>query len=412
MHNSRRYLWVSIALFVVAVMIRLLAVDSLGAPPEKDALQYHQIATHLLAGGGYSLDGQTPTTIRPPVYPFFIAAVYALFGTDYHYVLIVQALLHAALVFPLCWLGLRITGSELVGGLAGGLFALHTSFEIVSRLYAENLLIPLLLGFVIFSYLACDKRQHYLRYAAGAGVMAGLMALTKPEFSLLGLAALLLALMLSHTRQSWRIWLVTAVVSLLLAGGWQLRNFSVADSGQHRLVQASIVLANCPALTGDGWWIVSDMDRLEQQRETCHRLFDNQSAELLTGKIRQMWLDEPLFMMKLVTSRVLILWASPPVGTSMLVEHSEGLRWPVLFLQYMFVLFSLGLLFWMGVRQKKLFPLLLAAIYLTAVYGLTHAVRRYGYSFVPELCLMFVYALWLAYGKLEGRIKERWDAES
>mgnify|MGYP007051337546 CR=1 len=44
--------------------------DALRFPDEG---QYYRIAVHLAAGDGYTLDGVTPTAIRPPGYPLFLA---------------------------------------------------------------------------------------------------------------------------------------------------------------------------------------------------------------------------------------------------------------------------------------------------------------------------------------------------
>ncbi len=392
--------FVLVALFVVALSIRLCAVEWIGEAPQKDALQYPQIAVNIVSGNGYSLDGVEPTTLRPPVYPFFIAAIYALSGVDHKNTLIAQAVLNALLLFPLFWLAVKVSKSVAVGMATAVLFVLHTSFEIVTRLNAENMLILLMLAFIVLIYRIVAHASHRMRYAIAAGLLAGLMGLTKPEYSMLGLFSLCLALLLPTVRQYWKSWAVIALVSLLFVGGWQARNMLVHDGQQNRIASMGMVFANCPALLGDYWWPVTDMALLEEKRQRCDEFISGKSLPLLKNEIQDMWREKPLEMSKLVVNRLLLLWASPPVGTSMLVKIDELLRWPLLLTQYLFVSVALIFLIRLGLTRPEFYPLLLALVYMSSVYGLLHAIRRYGYPLVPELCLVFAYAVWLLYRQL------------
>src|SRR5437870_13853673 len=97
--------WPLIVLFLVAVLLRLAAIHWLAPAPERDELDNHRLAVNLLAGGGYAVTPGHPTTSLPPVYPAFIASVYALSRPDYRIVWYVQAALCASLVFLLFHLG-------------------------------------------------------------------------------------------------------------------------------------------------------------------------------------------------------------------------------------------------------------------------------------------------------------------
>jgi len=91
---SKSFLLIS-AIALLAILLRLAAIvllDTLDAPPQYDGLEYDLLARNLLAGAGYTLDG-LPTAHRTPVYPAFLALVYALFGHAYAAVRIAQAIL-------------------------------------------------------------------------------------------------------------------------------------------------------------------------------------------------------------------------------------------------------------------------------------------------------------------------------
>jgi len=299
-------------------------------------------------------------------------------------------------------LALRISGSAVVGWIAAGLFSVLTSFEIVTRLYAENMLILLMLAFVIVIYRMLSHVTHRGRYAVAAGVLAGLMGLTKPEFAMLGMATFLFALLWRSTRTYWRLWLMLSIVSLLVVGGWQMRSFNVPPSGQS-FANETLIFSNCPALLGDGLWAVTDMARLEQQRERCHRELDALPREQLVAKVRQIWLDDPLMMIKLIVNRVLILWVSPPVGSSALAALSPLVVWVALLGQYLIVALALAAMLTGFSGRKEMFPFLLVVVYMTVIYGLLHSIRRYGYPFAPELCIMFSCGLLMLYDKWKKR---------
>jgi len=398
-----KHIWLLGVVFLLAVSLRLTVVEVMGGAPEKDALQYHSIAVNLISGHGYALQSDVPTAIRPPAYPVFLSLIYSIFGQEYRYALYAQAMMHALLVFPLFWLGFRLSGSAGVGLLSAGLFSIHPSFEIVTRLYAENILFPLLLGFLILMYKANGSGRHRLKYALASGLIIGLMGLTKPEYGTMGLGIMMLALLWSEARRHWKEWLVVVLISMAVLGAWQLRNSSVDSSADMQLANDTLSFANCPAMIGDGWWSVTDIQELERQRALCHSYLDSQSMGEQGMTVRQMWEDRPWMMMKLVVSRVLILWASPPVGISQIASVSLMLKWLTILMQFVFVGLALIAMVRLVVARPELFSFLAVAVYMTIVYGLLHAIRRYGYPFVPELCLMFACGLWMFFEKWKSR---------
>lgn len=382
--NLHRHLGVAL-LFLLALMIRLAAISVLDALPDKDELQYNQIALNLLAGHGFSMDGISPTNLRPPAYPLFLAGVYAVFGPDYHHALYTQAVLNALLVFPLFWLGLRLSGSVFVGLLAAALFTVHTSFEIVGILYSENLAIIVAMGFILANYQMIRHSSN--GYALLSGALAGIMGLIKPEYALLGVAVFALAMIRRALRIHWRRLAIAAAISLIVFGAWPLRNAVLPGLERSSLGSQTVIGAYYPALSGSWWWPVTDMEALERVRDEARAFIYSRPLELSRQEIIQAVIHEPLGLLKLVSSRVLILWASPPVGSMMLASVNDCLRWLALLGQYLFV----GCAFWMLIKESKERPELLAfvsvALYMTIFYGFLHAIRRYGYPFVPELCL-------------------------
>jgi hypothetical protein len=166
-------------LVCVGFVLRLgfmLATRSLDAPPTEDALEYHRLALSLLAGDGYSLDGQ-PVVNRAPAYPVMLALIYAVVGTQPAVARVVQALVIAALVPLLYFIGAR-GWSWSVGLLAAALFAVYP-FSIFwgQYLITENLLVVL---FVLLGALLVRPQEAGPLRLLSAGVVMALSLLTRP----------------------------------------------------------------------------------------------------------------------------------------------------------------------------------------------------------------------------------------
>lgn len=388
--GHRLTLFTLLSVFVIALALRLASIWAFSNPPEKDALQYHQLALNQLAGYGHALEPGRPTTLRPPLYPLFLAGIYALTGQDYRHALYVQAILHASLVFPLFWLGFRVSGCISVGILAAGLFAVHTSFEIVSGLYRENITIVLVVFFLWNLYEGCKQPQKG-RFIV-AGIISGLLGLTNPVFIPISLGLFFFSLLCANCRSLAKLLFVQSVVSIVIITPWLIRNQMILDRGQEALNHHVILYGYYPAFTDEWWWPVSDMTELEGKRERAsYFLSQNDEGWDLWSKLRSKILAHPLGVAKLAISRILILWISPPVGTSLLRSYSSFLSSTGLVVQYFFVFLGLVTLGWKFFKQSEILTFAVFALYVTAVYALTHSIRRYGYPLVPQMCLFFAW---------------------
>src|SRR6185436_16656569 len=119
----RAFVAYGVAVFVVALLVRLIfVVQSLKNPFFThrliDEIDYHVLATRFRAGIWPSAEAY----FRPPLYPLFLGAVYAVAGDAVVDVKLVQVAL-GALAAPLTLvIATRATGQPRVG-LAAGLVA-------------------------------------------------------------------------------------------------------------------------------------------------------------------------------------------------------------------------------------------------------------------------------------------------
>ena len=90
--------------------------------PQVDAKTYTQAATQMAVDGHWRGD---PTPFwQPPLYPYFLGLVFALFGPDYYIARLVQAVLGSVNCVLIYFLGRRIFSSA-VGFAAAGLAAIY-----------------------------------------------------------------------------------------------------------------------------------------------------------------------------------------------------------------------------------------------------------------------------------------------
>src|ERR1051325_7192611 len=108
---SRKAIITTMSLLVVAAAFRIAVVHYIPNDSPGDSIGYEQIARNVLEHHVYShLDEApfTPTDVRLPGYPVFLAAIYSVFGhTNNTAVRIVQALIDTGtcvLVALLAWL--------------------------------------------------------------------------------------------------------------------------------------------------------------------------------------------------------------------------------------------------------------------------------------------------------------------
>lgn len=196
MRTTDRYLLIGILIVGAALRIGYLAEFARGpdfASPGVDA-EFHDYWARGLATGnwtppaGYenpSIQG-TPF-LRPPGYPYFLAAIYRCFGTGYLMPRVVQMVLGlagAALAFVV---GRRWFG-RMVGAVWAALMAVYWAFiYFEAEFHAPVLMIFLTLG-LVFAMALWAERPSPGR-AAVSGVLFGLSALVLPNVLLFGPAA-------------------------------------------------------------------------------------------------------------------------------------------------------------------------------------------------------------------------------
>ena len=178
LRNWPRYLLVILG---VGALLRLLVWLWFAplAPQIDDEMAHVLLARNLVVSGDYTFDPSgKPTSLRPPLYPAFIAVVFKVFGGDhYQAVRLIQSVMSLVTIVLVFRLG-RDFFSEKVGIRAAAMLCFYPTFIVYNNLMLTETLFSLL--FVAgLSAFASGLARSSLRALAFAGLLLGLGALTR-----------------------------------------------------------------------------------------------------------------------------------------------------------------------------------------------------------------------------------------
>jgi dolichyl-phosphate-mannose-protein mannosyltransferase len=194
---TRRQRITVLSLVVLAAAFRIAIVHYLPNDSTDDSLGYEQIARNVLEHHVYTHVAEppyTPTLVRLPGYPLFLAAIYSVFGhTNNTAVRIVQALIDAGtciLAAVLAWLWQPDERRKMATAIAALALAAVNPF---TTIYAATILTEVPATFLVVA--ACiaatlafreEKLERELRWWAVSGLLISVGVLFRPD---LGLAA-------------------------------------------------------------------------------------------------------------------------------------------------------------------------------------------------------------------------------
>jgi 4-amino-4-deoxy-L-arabinose transferase-like glycosyltransferase len=190
-----------------------------------DEQQYSQISDNLLAGNGFAWHPGDLTSIRPPLYPAMVAAIWAVAGPrNLQAVRIVQILLSLAMTGAVYLLGARLY-SAAIGRYAAAVCWLYPSFVFFNFLILTETLFTLLLVVFLLCTVLLVQRPH-ASWAVLCGVSLGLAALTRSVLWPLPLVLCPLLVVLIRAPLARRLALPLCVVAgyALVVAPWAVRN--------------------------------------------------------------------------------------------------------------------------------------------------------------------------------------------
>ena len=323
--NSRPW----ILLFAIAVLLRVLFVlIQVYFHPfviefyADDSAAYDRIATSLIEGKGYALNG-IPTAYEPPTYPIFLAGLFLLFGRNFLFVSLMQAFLGAATVLLIYGLG-SLLFSRKVGVLAGLLMAVYphhifwTGYILTETLYVFLLVLALYL-FVRFS------RTVQLLPLIGACAALIAAILTRPVF----VAALpLLVAWLAYVYSVRRIHLskvlmqvaLVLVLFIVVFLPWGYRNYRQFDAWMFtssKSVDMLAVLTSPSFKGGTGGYITNGIDFAFPPELDVANLSERDHWQRYGELARQQFRTDPMRVFRHIPQSLWNMWRPNYAGASL-----------------------------------------------------------------------------------------------
>lgn len=422
-HSPHRLFWVIIALGLVLRLVILYMSQNTGLMIV-DEQHYYTLALNLLHGHGFAWEPGVLTSLRPPLYPFFIKLVWMVSGTESLWVVrIAQILLNLVNVFLVYRLGLLLFNPR-IALFAAAIFCFYPSFIGFNVFLLTEILFTLLLTLVALSYVVLIKTGRP-SVAWGTGIVLGLAALTR---SILWPFPLLLCplTLLSVRGRSWMRLQVALGLFLgyaLVVTPWAIRNtrlqgvFTVVDS----MGGLTVRMGNYEHTPLNRAW---DPVTLEGETSIFHQLRqEHPDVASWTEGRKEKWamraaltymLTHPFITLQRAVIKFANFWGLERV---LIAGWQQGLYQPSRWLaglgtlaitaSYILVMLyaSLGLfLAPPAERRTHLFFLLLMA-FICGIHTITFGHERYHLPLMPFLCL---YAAAAIVHRSWRRLQEGW----
>jgi 4-amino-4-deoxy-L-arabinose transferase-like glycosyltransferase len=411
-----------ILILAIGLLLRLSVLTLFWDTPltNVDETHYQAIAENILDHGEFSVRTGYPTSIRPPLYPAFLSACYALFGhIDYNGIRIIQILFSLGLIYTVSLLGKRMF-DERSGLTAGLIFACYPSFVFFTNFLLTEILFTLLFTLFVWLFLELFHSQNREVKSGStnklkvflSGVLLGLSALTRSIlYPFLPVALILIAFFFRGTPLKIIKYAVlfTAGYALIISP-WAIRNsilhqtpVVVGTMGGLNLYMGNY--AHTPLnrawaaidLTGEKVWYYGHEDVLKGMNEA-------QKQKWAVSKAKDYMWEHKLLTTKRSLIKAANFWGlERSVLGGVLSGNWPDLKGKVALVVTSFFIFAVygivvmgsvfGLIYNFDSRPVGVLITIVLFAYFTGMHALVFGHSRYHLPLVP---LMIVFASWSA----------------
>lgn len=404
--------WILIIILLLSLSIRIGLIFTVTEPIDRDAKEYYDLALNLVAGNGFSIDGLQPTARRSPGYPFALAGIIAIFGSNPQTLYFFQALINVLTIF-LVFLSLKANNIKSpLRLLTILLFSFSTSFIYINVLYAE-ILTMLFVALILFLSVHQSLRSRRWTQSTLLGIAIGALIYLRPTFLYLPIIILICVFILKTFR--WRFpirnYIVIAGTALVTLAPWTIRNYVVfrqfiplVSAGGGELWGANFAIDERVV-----WHSVTDIQQYENERSVSHthqkaliaqyqRQYNFATVEELNRFLSKQGLAiirrHPFRYALLSLNRALIFWFSPPIGATTMKAISPAIFMFFLLVKYTITILGIiGLWRWAKDNFSGALTILMLVVYLTLLHTATHAIQRYFLPLIPVMYFALGYFL-------------------
>jgi tetratricopeptide (TPR) repeat protein len=415
--SFRKSLIWAIGIFILAFALRFVYLSQLKNSPLFDTpvmdAEYHDqwaqaiVAEEDFTGGVF---------FRAPLYPYFLASVYRIFGHDYWIARMIQFLIGSLSCVLIYFLGKRIFNNR-TAVIAGGMAAFYG----VLIYFEGELLIPVLLVFLDLLFLlalfwAHEKRSSWWWFLCGA--LLGLSALARPNIMLVGTGIFLWILL--RSKKNSKVVSKSAVYAgffilgaVLVISPVTLRNYIKGDDfvliasqgGMNFYIgnnpQSDGVSAILPGARTTWWGSYEDGIRMAEE-STQKSLKPSEVSNFWYKQGFKFAADEPLTFLKLMVKKLALFWNGNELSNNLdlyFFARMSPIMKPLIW--HFFVYFPLGLIVPLAIvgiilahKNKKdvLILEIFLFLYMLSVI-LFFVTARYRVPVLPVLILFSAFSL-------------------
>jgi len=351
-----------------------------------DSNRYQRVALNINHGRGFTEWG-FPTAFSPPLYPFFMAGIFKVFGSSSVPIKIIQVLLSVLTCACIYWIGNTLFG-RLTGLIAAFGIAINPEIIVLAgSLYTETLYIfisCLVFAMIVYALKHPDRKIPW----AIAGILMGLTILTRHILIFFPLLLLIIVWVFSSLKRFRKPLLLFNLICYLILVPWIVRHYVIF--GQFVPVASG---------AGGGLWHGSNQSfngnyQYKQSkkviaRETAglNRPVDKDRT-LLKKSLHSISESPAQFAMLVVKKYIqffIQVYEDVPHGEK---RERNPIVLIVLMLSYYPVL--MGCIFGIFAYRKQwriLFPLHLVMLYSALIYAMTLVTPRYRIPLYPFMIL-------------------------
>lgn len=414
--NDRRIVLALICLTLLGLAFRLYLAwrtnQTLPDTPARltgDEPGYEGLAYWLLKGHFFEWPGRTP------VYPFFVAGCYAIFGRSPASVVYVQAFLGATII-PLTFILARRFTSPQSSLVAAGLIALHPSLILHIRLVQTEVLYDPLILLTVLGLLWALERPRRQNFAL-AGAMLAITNLCRPTAMLLPVIVPLLMPREWHLKRKIALFIAYLGAIIIITAPWTYHNYRTHKTFLIYSISTALLWQGSPEFYHFAYEKLPKRhivqiweEELNPARNGGHDVFTIEGDRYFTKRGIASILREPAVYLWYCLQKAVFFWLGNPLsdwpGHAMFnVEAMRPFFSPQrivgIFASRLLPVFAaLGTIVLLH-RWREFLPLLAVCGYFTAIHALTYAEARYSEPLHPILAVIIATAA----GELQRRLK-------
>ena len=399
------------SIFAGALIIRIIFI-TLFSEVEYPNFQYDTIGWNLVQGNGYSMDidpPYSPSAYRPPVYPFFLATIYKLFGHNYFAVKVMQSIVGALTCVLIYLISIEVF-SRKVGIISALISSVYPAFLYYTNTMIMEIVLIFIVAVTVLLFVKAVKHKT-LKYQIAFGVSIGIASLCRPAMLLYPFFAMLFMYFIySNKKEFFKHTGLMFISMLIVLTPWTIRNYvvfgkilPVVAKGMGSQIWTGLRTAEMDPHDLDNRVFKSAVEIRDSL--TAGRTEIDAQEMLLKLAFREI-LSNPIDYVIVTFKKVGKLWYHPIGAIRTLPKYSQTAANLLIVAYYIMLGLALtGLI--MSFKNRLLYsaPFLITIFYFTAVHSLLLTLNRYRVSALPFVIIFSAYGLTEIYQRLKERFR-------